>query len=1219
MIKRAITAVCVLVMLVCLLPVLTIAPKAAENTYLVGYSRVDINPYIDPTLTGSDLVAKSNIMALPLYGSGDVWNRLSTRGLADDNGDGIVDANDGLKVTCICVTDGTGKTVLFITIDLIGGMLVTEIREAICNRVNEELAKGTIDNVILTENQINYAGTHTHTAPAATNYSAAGRTDFNDAGVDLSVVNEHLGIWKARTIANTAEAAIQAIRDRAPAKLVKDQIAASETTSAAVEGRVMNSVRHYYNYDSNGNLICVAGDNFNNRGSDPKQVTPVNDTMYLLKFDFAGHNATSADKKLDIVLVNWRGHPSLNNSSGYGNASSNTISSDYVSAFRYALEQGSKVGANGKCTYPEEQVYRVAFFNGEGGNVNPRGRKVIDGELAGKWIDDLAKANGTSRGIAYGRILCAMAQEGLKTPAHRESVVYSDIETTQHYLYSTRKDTGMTPLGYEAAKAFQALYAQNKNTKLPYVHTSENGEVYVIGSRFHANNLVNCWNTLLNEPIRGFVDLELDAIKLGQNLAFVTSSGEIFDYYYNEDGSNAWKNLDSGIYGTPFIFGYCNGFDSYVANNKAYDYNLGSTEWARGCYEMSISQYTQGTGERMVAAHKQMLDRVFGVAPAAREAYCAHCKETVEWKTLDGNIHLETGHYYLAEDTQYKQLHILQDQQVCFDLNGYTYLGESRAFYTYSNGNAVLSIMDTSSAQTGKVLGFGGNYGGAAGFGGGAILIDQGNTVNLYSGTLSTAETTYHGIQTGGVLRVTGTFNMYGGVITGGLAHNFTGTYLKNNTPTQVERVATGAALYVNGKANIYGGRIESGSFKNVTGSLTGDAQSGYRYTETVEEGSGKAPCIYVSGKLTVAGDAYIEDVYYTPKTTSRFNVNTEDAPFTGYVSLTFGGAMGSNMRIGTCTENAIVKEGSIVLADSELIPTIQGTGIYALAGAAIVSNNGQILYCKSFESACAQYTYEEDAPAYIQLYQNITEDVLLEKTVYLDLNGFDIFGAVTVASGKTLYCSDAKTDDYNVLDGTYGVLRGAISGDVQGAPGYLEVTDTKGVSFHRLQVAVSHVSFRPSVVGMYYTGSFAGDQVVAGQVLEYGIALNAYEAPNEQNIAEGGTSLCVSYTTPWESTSQIAGAMLQNIMKPTNEVMLNISNAGDKVYGRAYIRTADGYIFSDTVSYSLRELVEYADEYKYIQGNAISEMAKLYEQYQPVLDLWNLPRLRMQIAELPQ
>ena len=90
--KKYIAFVCALAMLISLmpmseLPVWAAAAESAAAPYQVGYARVDINPYVvedDPS---------SGIMALPLRGYGDFWDRLSTE-LTDDH---LCDFRIGLR------------------------------------------------------------------------------------------------------------------------------------------------------------------------------------------------------------------------------------------------------------------------------------------------------------------------------------------------------------------------------------------------------------------------------------------------------------------------------------------------------------------------------------------------------------------------------------------------------------------------------------------------------------------------------------------------------------------------------------------------------------------------------------------------------------------------------------------------------------------------------------------------------------------------------------------------------------------------------------------------------------------------------------------------------------------------------------------------------------------------------------------------------------------
>ena len=466
--NKLLALLCAMVILVGVVFVATPKADAANHAYKVGYARVDVTPYVDPTLTGEALVATSNIMQLPLRGSGDVWNRLSTKGLLDDNGDGVVDENDGLKATCLAITDETGKTILLITIDLIGGTMINKVNVAVMERVTAAIEAGELENVDLAKESIYYGGTHTHSAPDTTVYVAAGKTGTNNAGIDLSVVNENLGIWIDRTIDSICDAAIEALKDRAAATVTKDQLAVSDATSEAVKGKTLTMTRHYVN----GEDGSVAGDNFNDRGSNPTQVTKADDNIYLMKFSFADSS------KLPIILTSFRGHPSLNNSDSYAGADNNCISSDYINAYRTALEFGVDVTVEKELgvgyvedwTYGTTQKYRVLYFNGTGGNTNPRGYEVLRDEngnaltygssntviRAYTWIDLSASKGGNTRANSVGTVLATLAQECLTDGKNESAVDYGEIKTMQKKYTADRKTVGITALSHRAGVAYQA-------------------------------------------------------------------------------------------------------------------------------------------------------------------------------------------------------------------------------------------------------------------------------------------------------------------------------------------------------------------------------------------------------------------------------------------------------------------------------------------------------------------------------------------------------------------------------------------------------------------------------------------------------------------------------------------------------------------------------------------------------------------------------------------
>lgn len=1200
--KRLISLVCVLALLLSLNGNIGFSVFAVENSggnqFLAGFSRVDINPYV----VDGDI--NSGIMQLPLRGTGDVWNRISTKGLMDDNGDGKIDEEDGLAVTCIAVSDADGNTILLLTIDLIGGGMIAKVRSEILTRVEAALASGELKNIKLSAEGIHYAGTHTHEAPDTTVYNASGKTGTNNAGLSLKELNENLGIWIERTIEDIGDAAILALKDLAPATLTKDALSASQATADAVRGRTMNSVRHYVAADKG----CVAGDNFNNRGSDPKQVTPVNDNMYLLKFDFPGGD------KLPIVLCNWRGHPSMNNTNDELKSSKNGISADYPNAFRYTLEYNCTVNRNGTVVNPGKQVYRVAFFNGEGGNVNPRAREKTNGVANYQWFEDLADNLKESRGNVYGRVLAAMAQECLATPENRQAVRYGAVRSTQYVYNSVRKDTGYTELSYEAALEYQAQAAV-KTMSHPWKYTSPTtGEFFVIGSKFHASNIISNWQVRFGKPLDSLVDMELDAMMIGPDVAIVTAPGEPFDYYFNEDGSNAWKNLVDDTYGTPFVLGYCNGAKGYIPNYKAYDYNLGSTKWQRGSYESAITPYAQGSGEHMIDLFESMLEGLVSGTCNVRNAYCQHCKTTVDWKPYTGIDTLQPGHYYLLEDAMVPQIHLADNATVCFDLNGHTIKGETRAFYTKYGGNTTLNLMDNTPEQKGAALGCGGSIGAASGYGGGGMIIDKGNVLNFYSGNIGMYEKPYNSVHRGGVLRVGGTVNMYGGTVLGGTVSSFRGDYVTSgNALATTTKDAVGATVCNTGTFRIYGGRIEGGRMETVTGAATPLSTGKYRYSETRTPLEGISYGVYTSGKFIVAGNAAVEELCIDGVAGELFIVDNAALPFDGYVQLNFMQYPEGGRKVGTVTGDMPLTEGSVMLAN--------GSEVTRLGADLMISQNtggGEFCLTDSLGSASyvslsgayAAYQKRNSVNGVITLMSDSGDDLLIGKDVTLDLNGCYITGSITVSDGVTLFCKDSQTDDFTVNDAYgYGMMPN-VAGNMTAASGYLKITEKDRVSFHRVELGIDTMSLRPSAVSLYYRSPFKGDEVVAAHVRSFGICLSVENGTAAQAMTPGTYTVYTDFV-PGAGGNQTASTMVSGIMKTGNTTAVNAANAETMIYGCAYLQTDEGFVFGETVGMTLRQQVEGVDKiWRTLTDRQRDFVLALRFRYSAVVEKWKVPNI---------
>ena len=182
--------------------------------------------------------------------------------------------------------------------------------------------------------------------------------------------------------------------------------------------------------------------------------------------------------------------------------------------------------------------------------------------------------------------------------------------------------------------------------------------------------------------------------------------------------------------------------------------------------------------------------------------WCDRCRKNVpadewmEWTTTGGDF-TEEGHFYLADTftEQETTVNILALKFVCLDLRGNTWATEGIQTMSISGD---FSIMD--SVGGGLILTTGKNKTAGA-----FADVCTAGALNLYSGTIQRIVRDDITLHRGGLVNITdGTFNVYGGTVSGGVAKGF-----KDNGTTYTPR---GGNIYMAGGAlNVYGGTIENG------------------------------------------------------------------------------------------------------------------------------------------------------------------------------------------------------------------------------------------------------------------------------------------------------------------------------------------------------------------------------------------------------------------------
>lgn len=424
-----------------------------------------------------------------------------------------------LYVTTTAVTDAEGNTILIAACDLQRPQKeVTDVLRAHMSAVTGV----PVQNIYIN-------ASHSHSTP--------------DLYSGLPVIDR----YKSFLAYAFAKSARLAMADRAPATV---QTGSFEVTGGQ-NGTDLNHTRHYYYTDANGQKHYF-GDNFNSApsGTPFYHVTKNDPTMHLLKFD--------RETKTDILLCNWRAHPTMT-----GNATTPNLSSDFVGPMRDKTEELTGM--------------HVAFIQGAAGNQNTSSR--ISGEgLA--YNATLYPYKSQARANYYGHTLAAQVGNNLNCLApvasgtiRTETYTYS--ATVNHAEDSRVEDARLVNSSYwDTAEADRsALLAQ-----------------YGFTSVYHAGAVVSKYN------LGATKDIEINAFSIGDTLGFYTAPGEL------------WNTIsvtmeDASPFDKTFTVGYCNGDDKYFLYGAALTYDN---------YEGYYSRFVGTTAQDMInywtAALKRLQD-----------------------------------------------------------------------------------------------------------------------------------------------------------------------------------------------------------------------------------------------------------------------------------------------------------------------------------------------------------------------------------------------------------------------------------------------------------------------------------------------------------------------------------------------------------------------------------------------------------------------------------
>ena len=531
---------------------------------------------------------------------------------------------------------------------------------------------------------------------------------------------------------------------------------------------------------------------------------------------------------------------------------------------------------------------------------------------------------------------------------------------------------------------------------------------------------------------------------------------------------------------------------------------------------------------------------------ASYDAHCPVCMKVVTWKPYNGENSTSSNpltasststhfHLYLTQDQVYdaESYFLVVYRNMCFNLNGYSITaseGSKAAFAcarvanfldTYG-GSVVTGYSGSASAgsaihansTTGDYRLYGGTWTKLSADTASAIVrfSSKGATITLYDGAVidATGKTSAEGIGSavtiGGGLTTAGavqkaTFTIAGGEIKGG---------------TLVAGVTDSPNCAF---LNILGGKVTSNVIVNETAKLT---LSG-------------API--VSGNVTLAQGVQANITGLTKNASIRME---------GYAS---------GMPLTEAREDAEVLQGVFTAGNQGEILLGSDNVFYSFsAGMAIVHTDGKADLYPTAEQAVAAYSFTNQDILYPA---TAGQTITLAGDAYVDAAGKNI----SVNGSGKLYGMDSGNDSFETcatwsVGGTVEVQEDVISP----VTGYRYLFKEAG--YHRLELAITHVTLRTADEGMYYKARISCDETLASLVQGYGIALSIRQMPG----TDFATAEDVEYTV-FDRDDFVAlyqnhslstnSCILTGILKTDNTKNTNSTNVYTPVYANLYLNLA--------------------------------------------------------------
>ena len=493
-----------------------------------------------------------------------------------------------------------------------------------------------------------------------------------------------------------------------------------------------------------------------------------------------------------------------------------------------------------------------------------------------------------------------------------------------------------------------------------------------------------------------------------------------------------------------------------------------------------------------------------------------------------------------------------------------------------SHAKDIAGNIYVSTACTATVSGTAVVSGGYAEDRGGNFYMSSTNSVlNIQGGTVKDGRSKNAG---GNIFQGNGKLTVTGGVITGGASETYGGNvYASMGYGTNAS--ACGAlTLKDDGDAQTPLAQITDGSAMIDGGNIY--VACGGNTAANSEKGAANK---LVLGNFVVSGgDALINgDNLFIAGVTLLEILPEFSQELSCYISTSGDLSMFPEKIPGAALANGRGKSSG-VFTGKLIVENLENIFIYAkaddtnlyFAGAAIVDENG------------AKTWYQDNAAALAA----DKEGVLQVASGELALDGgdyiVDIAGNTVAITGTgTVTLFDSANDTFKTF-GTATVngpeLKNAKLQEANGKLYYM-LEENGTYSFHCVEVKLITASMRPSIGGIYYTGRWSCDEVLASHIGGFGVAASVKEMPGDDfaDKAVPTAKWTVFGASEFESGISRTGVMISGILKDAaagadqDRIAKNSEYAQMDVFAKAYI-TIDGVNYTGGgLSYSLYDILK--------------------------------------------